>query len=60
MGKSCAIIPRVRNSKGEKVDSKLFKDLLSFLPSRAEARKVYLITKTLLKLQLKRDMKLEK
>lgn len=45
MGKSCAIIPRVRNSKGEKVDSKLFKDLLSFLPSRAEARKVYLITK---------------
>lgn len=45
MGKSCAIIPRVRNSKGEKTDSKLFKDLLSFLPSRAEARKVYLITK---------------
>lgn len=45
MGKSCAIIPKVRNSKGEKVDSKLFKDLLSFLPSRAEARKVYLITK---------------
>lgn len=35
MGKSCAIIPTVRNSKGEKVDSKLFKDLLSFLTHKA-------------------------
>lgn len=46
MARSCAIIPRVLNNKtGEVVDSKLFKDLLSYTSNREEARKYYLITK---------------
>lgn len=46
MEKQCAIIPAVLNKKGQKVDSKLFKDLLSYLPSREEAVRIYLITKS--------------
>lgn len=41
MAQSCVIKPCVRNSKGEVVESKLFKDLLSYLPSRSEAVKYY-------------------
>ena len=46
MAKNCAIIPRVKNNKGQVVDSKLFKDLLSFTSNnRSEAKRIYLITK---------------
>ena len=46
MAKSCAIIPKVRNRNGQIVDSKLFKDLLSFTSNnRSEATRLYLITK---------------
>lgn len=46
MAKSCAIIPKVKNNKGQIVDSKLFKDLLSFTSNnRSEATRLYLITK---------------
>ena len=45
MAKNCAIIPRVRNSKGNIVDSKLFKDLLSYTSNRKDAVRLYLITK---------------
>lgn len=45
MAKSCAIIPAVLNKDGKKVDSKLFKDLLSYLP-RPEAVRIYEITKS--------------
>lgn len=31
MARQCAIIPKVLNKRGEKVDSRLFKDLLSYL-----------------------------
>ena len=44
---SCAIIPQVKNKKGEIVDSKLFKDLLSYFSNvREKARHIYLITKS--------------
>ena len=47
MAKSCAIIPKVKNNKGQIVDSKLFKDLLSFTSNnRSEATRLYLITKS--------------
>lgn len=47
MAKQCAIIPKVLNKRGEKVDSKLFKDLLSYLSNnRAEAVRLYKITKS--------------
>ena len=47
MAKQCAIIPKVLNRRGEKVDSRLFKDLLSYLSNnRAEAVKIYQITKS--------------
>lgn len=47
MAKACAIIPQVRNKKGETVDSKLFKDLLSYFDNnRQEATRIYLITKS--------------
>lgn len=47
MGNFCTIRPRVRNSQGEKVESKLFKDLLSFLPGEySQAAKLYQITKS--------------
>lgn len=43
---SCAIIPKVLNKEGKKVDSKLFSDLLSYLPNnRAEVVRIYQITK---------------
>ena len=46
MAKNCAIIPKVKNKKGQLVDSKLFKDLLSFTSNnRSEAIRIYLITK---------------
>lgn len=41
MAQSCVIKPCVKNSKGEVVESRLFKDLLSYLPSRSEATKYY-------------------
>lgn len=47
MAKSCAIIPKVRDSKGNLRDSKLFKDLLSFTSNnRREAVRIYQITKS--------------
>ena len=46
MTKNCAIIPKVKNRNGQVVDSKLFKDLLSFTSNnRSEAVRLYLITK---------------
>lgn len=45
MAKNCAIIPQVTNSKGQKVDSKLFMDLLAYSGNRDEAVRIYLITK---------------
>ena len=46
MARSCAIIPKVKNKNGQIVDSKLFKDLLSFTSNnRSEAVRLYLITK---------------
>lgn len=47
MARQCAIIPKVLNKRGEKVDSRLFKDLLSYLSNdRAQAVKIYQITKS--------------
>ena len=47
MARNCAIIPRVRNNKGQVVDSKLFKGLLAFTGNnRSEAIRLYLITKS--------------
>lgn len=47
MARQCAIIPKVLNNRGEKVDSRLFKDLLSYLSNnRAEAVRIYKITKS--------------
>ena len=47
MAKSCAIIPKVKNRNGQIVDSKLFKDLLSFTSNnRSETTRLYLITKS--------------
>lgn len=47
MARQCAIIPKVLNRRGEKVDSRLFKDLLSYLSNnRAEAVRIYKITKS--------------
>ena len=47
MARQCAIIPKVLNRRGEKVDSRLFKDLLSYLSNnRAEAVRIYQITKS--------------
>lgn len=45
MAKKCAIIPKVRNTKGEVVDSKLFIDLHQLTSKRSEAANLYLITK---------------
>ena len=41
MAQSCVIRPCVKNSKGDIVESRLFNDLLSYLPSRSEATKYY-------------------
>ena len=47
MAKRCAIIPKVKNREGQIVDSKLFKDLLSFTSNnRSEAIRIYQITKS--------------
>lgn len=47
MARSCAIIPKVKSRSGQVVDSKLFKDLLSFTSNnRSEAARLYLITKS--------------
>ena len=46
MARKCAIIPQVRNSKGEAVSSRLFRDLLAYAPNRQEATRIYLITKS--------------
>lgn len=47
MARSCAIIPRVKSRNGQVVDSKLFKDLLSFTSNnRSEAVRLYHITKS--------------
>ena len=46
MARNCAIIPQVRNNKGQVVDSKLFKGLLAYTGNnRSEATRLYLITK---------------
>lgn len=46
MARNCAIIPQVKNNKGQLVDSRLFKDLLAYTGNnRAEATRLYLITK---------------
>lgn len=47
MAKTCAIIPQVRNNKGQVVDSKLFRGLLAYTGNnRSEATRLYLITKS--------------
>lgn len=47
MARNCAIIPQVRNNKGQVVDSKLFKSLLAYTNNnRSEATRLYLITKS--------------
>lgn len=47
MSRNCAIIPQVRNDKGQIVDSRLFKDLLAYTGNnRAETTRLYLITKS--------------
>lgn len=48
MGKACAIIPKVINKQKEKVDSRLFMDLLSTLPNagdRPDVVRIYQKTK---------------
>ena len=46
MAKNCAIIPQVKNNKGQIVDSRLFKDLFAYTGNnRAETVRLYLITK---------------
>lgn len=46
MARSCAIIPSVKNKKGQVVESRLFKDLLTFTSNnRIEALRLYYITK---------------
>lgn len=47
MAKNCAIIPQIKNNKGQIVDSKLFKSLLAYTGNnRPEATRLYLITKS--------------
>lgn len=47
MAKKCAIIPKVRNNKGQTVDSKLFKSLLAYTGNdRLETVRIYSITKS--------------
>ena len=47
MAKNCAIIPQVKNKKGQIVDSRLFNDLLSYTDNnRAETVRIYSITKS--------------
>jgi hypothetical protein len=47
MGKSCSIIPKIKNKNGELVDSRLYKGLLSFTKNdRSRTNDIYLRTKT--------------
>ena len=47
MARNCAIIPQVRNNKGQIVDSKLSKGLLAYTGNNSsEATRLYLITKS--------------
>ena len=46
MANSCSIIPRVKDREGNIVDSRLFKSLLSYSNNRADAVRLYLITKS--------------
>lgn len=47
MAKSCAIIPKVKDNRGQIMDSKLFKDLLSFTSNnREQTISIYLTTKS--------------
>lgn len=47
MVRNCALIPQVKNDKGQLVDSKLFKSLLAYTGNnRSQAVKLYLITKS--------------
>lgn len=46
MVKSCSIIPTVKSKDGFTVESRLFKDLLSYTSNREETRRIYLITKS--------------
>lgn len=47
MARNCAIIPQVKNKKGQIVDSKLFKSLLTYTGNnRQETNRIYLITKS--------------
>lgn len=41
MAKSCVLIPQVKNNNGEIVSSKLFNNLLHYLPSRLKAVQIY-------------------
>lgn len=43
MGKSCLLKTHVRNSQGDMVESRLFNDLLNYLPSRALAIEYYAV-----------------
>lgn len=46
MAKSCAIIPKIKDNKGNLVRSKLFTDLLAYTGNnRKETSRIYLITK---------------
>lgn len=45
MAKSCSLIPKVRNKKGNIVDSKLFTDIQNITDTRKEAVGAYLLTK---------------
>lgn len=46
MAKSCTGFPQVRNSRGEKVNSRLFSNLLTYTKDRQEAARIYLVTKS--------------
>lgn len=45
MAEKCAIIPKVRNTQGQIVESRLFKGLLTFTSNRQDAVNIYLTTK---------------
>lgn len=41
MPKNCVLIPRVEDKNGKKEDSRLFKNLLSYIENRADADRIY-------------------
>lgn len=43
MGKSCLLKTHVRNPQGNMVESRLFNDLLNYLPSRTMAVEYYAV-----------------